>query len=277
MPAKSPAKSAPAAAAKSPAAGASKDVVIKGPAGPSWDSIRALAAGKKGDAAAAASQCKSFLSNPALPTLTGQTAASIAKLAGKAVAGAPAAVFKEVLALSDAAVAKLSGGAASGGAAPAGGKKVLDVAALVAELCVGVGTAFAPDAIEALEKAARVQAAGAKPAKKAAKKPTQKVRRFPPPLPPPSRALPAPPPLFRGHKKRAPRPLTPAPLPNQRAGHKGEKGRRQGGGEEEVSGGGNTLFAVGAVGGDSEGRGKRRKKNAPFLCLCVFFTRRPPP
>ena len=207
MPATSPAKSAPAAAAKSPAAGASKDVVIKGPAGPSWDSIRALAAGKKGDAAAAASQCKSFLSNPALPTLTGQTAASIAKLAGKAVAGAPAAVFKEVLALSDAAVAKLSGGA--GGAAPAGGKKVLDVAALVAELCVGVGTAFAPDAIEALEKAARVQAAGAKPAKKAAKKPTQKVRRFP------RRRAPSPRPRRFFVSTRNARPARSRPRPSQ--------------------------------------------------------------
>jgi len=207
MPAKSPAKSAPAAAAKSPAAGASKDVVIKGPAGPSWDSIRALAAGKKGDAAAAASQCKSFLSNPALPTLTGQTAASIAKLAGKAVAGAPAAVFKEVLALSDAAVAKLSGGA--GGAAPAGGKKVLDVAALVAELCVGVGTAFAPDAIEALENAARVQAAGAKPAKKAAKKPTQKVRRFP------RRRAPSPRPRRFFVSTRNARPARSRPRPSQ--------------------------------------------------------------
>jgi hypothetical protein len=160
-------------AAKSPAK-PSADVLIKGPTGPSWDAVRALAEGKKGDAAAAASQAKSFLSNPALPLLVGSTAAAVAKLAAKVVAGAPAAVYKEVLALSDAAVAKLSGGSA-----PAGGKKVLDVAALVAELCVSAGTAFAPDAIEALKAAAAQEAKGKKPAKKAAKKSTAKVR-FPP-------------------------------------------------------------------------------------------------
>jgi hypothetical protein len=84
-------------------------------------------------------------------------------------------VYKEVLALSDAAVAKISGGAPPA-EAPASGKKVLDVAKLVAELCVGVGTAFAPDAIKALESAAKQEAAGA-PAKKAGKKATVKVRR----------------------------------------------------------------------------------------------------
>ena len=171
---KSPAK-ATAAPAKSPA-GAGKDVSIKGPTGPSWDAVRSLAAGKAGDATSAQSQCKSFLSNPALPLLSGATAAAIAKLAAKVVAGAPAAVYKEVLALSDAAVAKISGGAPPA-EAPASGKKVLDVAKLVAELCVGVGTAFAPDAIKALESAAKQEAAGKAPAKKAGKKATVKVRR----------------------------------------------------------------------------------------------------
>ena len=158
-------------ASKSPAKSAAKDVVIRGPTGPSWDAIRALAAGGKGDAAAASSQAKSFLSNPALPTLTGQTAAALAKLAAKVAAGGTAAAYKEVLALSDSAVAKLS---ADGSAAPAGGakagKKMLDVAALVAELCVGVGAAFAPDAIKALEKAATQEAKGPAKAKAPKKK-----------------------------------------------------------------------------------------------------------
>ena len=161
MPPKSPAK----------AAATGKDMLIKGPTGPSWDAIRALAAGTKADLAAASSQAKSFLSNPALPALTGVPAAAIAKLSTKA-ASSSAAAFKEVLSLCDAAVAKLTAGGAPpapASASKAKGKQPLDVAAMVAELCVGVGAAFAPDALKALEKAA-IAEAGGKPAKKAAKK-----------------------------------------------------------------------------------------------------------